>query len=561
MITLDGYINAVDGQINVSLDFTDVPIEPNLELQVVLLESGLHHHDGNTNENFGHHRNYNNIPREWFAAVSLPGGEGPGTHLEYTFPFVNNPLWYPSTEPGRMSAAAYVQSTQQYSYIDGAQTRYNYPVMQAAYHDFTPDDNVLVVNADSTDPIDDGVDHIIEELFKVNVKNHVWDTLEPADSNNLNVNTRPDAAEMDHHWLVVWYCGQATTTLTAADRANIETYLNSGGSMFLEGVNIAEDAHNNGWEDWLATYFKVGWANDNTSATSLDGVAGDFIGDGLAGLNMDNTTDPDGLVAVGNGKVSFTYNTGGNAAVRGTHVGSSRTYFSACDYFLSTDTIDADSDDETVMTRIINWMNTEYFPSVTLLTPDPMTPDQVFSGVVPIDWYATDTLDDDSTLDIALDYSVDNGNTWIPIMSGVDNNVPPYPWDTVAAGIPDGVNYKTRVSCTDSGPYTTTQESVEFVSFDNTANDRWYLQVQTANLAPHLDLDMKPTEWTGGANQVTDITGPGEYSLQTFASEFVAAESIDLGGDWTFSVFAKVNDCLPRADGNLYANISGWSPD
>ncbi|MCK4267161.1 MAG: hypothetical protein KAX31_07750, partial [Thermoplasmata archaeon] len=71
-------------------------------------------------------------------------------------------------------------------------------------------------------------------------------------------------------------------------------------------------------------------------------------------------------------------------------------------------------------------------PVATLFNPAPAVPDTIVSGVVLIDWTATDLMQDDATLDVTLEYSTDSGSTWHTIFSGVDNNAPPYPWDTAA---------------------------------------------------------------------------------------------------------------------------------
>ncbi|MCK4267000.1 MAG: hypothetical protein KAX31_06940, partial [Thermoplasmata archaeon] len=216
-------------------------------------------------------------------------------------------------------------------------------------------------------------------------------------------------------------------------------------------------------------------------------------------------------------------------------------------------------------TRFVEQAAVEEFtcPGVTLLTPDPMTAEQVLNGTISISWIAADEVDPPNTLDITLNYSIDAGTTWLPIMSGTDNNNPPYLWDTVGAGILDGVNYKIRVTAMNSKGHVGWDESIELFSIDNTLNDRWYLQIESTNLAPHLDLDMKPAEQSSwhnwdfvseGPYASTNITGPGEFLVQSFASEYVAPWTIDLAGNWTFSIFAKVSS--DNLDGLLYANVS-----
>ncbi|MCK4266162.1 MAG: hypothetical protein KAX31_02705 [Thermoplasmata archaeon] len=210
-------------------------------------------------------------------------------------------------------------------------------------------------------------------------------------------------------------------------------------------------------------------------------------------------------------------------------------------------------------TRRVEQAHVEEFenPYVELLTPEPLTPGQVFTGTIVIDWRATDIQDNDTTLDITIEYSPDAGNSWFVITSGIDNNSPPYLWDTIEAGVPDGANYMLRVIATDSEGRTSSGmlgQTLERFSIDNTGNDLWYLQVQSSNLPPNLDLDMKPFE-SSVQETMMAVPSPGNLSVQTWASEYVAPSDVDLVGDWAFSIFARVT--WDRAGGNLYANVYG----
>ncbi|MBA3046450.1 MAG: hypothetical protein FP824_09600 [Euryarchaeota archaeon] len=202
-------------------------------------------------------------------------------------------------------------------------------------------------------------------------------------------------------------------------------------------------------------------------------------------------------------------------------------------------------------------------PQVTLTSPDPDVSEQLLNGNVNIDWIAHDTQDADNTLDIAIDYSIDGGNTWFPIMSGTNNNNPPYVWNT--ALYPDSPHYELRISATDTSANTGINiPSAQDFSIDNTINDRWYLQTENVNLAGNLDLDMKPSEnliwnyWNrekAPGETFTDISGPGEFPIQTFASNPITGDAYDIGGAWTFSISAKAGYSNPVPNGNLYANV------
>jgi hypothetical protein len=191
----------------------------------------------------------------------------------------------------------------------------------------------------------------------------------------------------------------------------------------------------------------------------------------------------------------------------------------------------------------------DYPPEVTVKTPG--SENQIYNGIISIDWYATDIEDNDASLDIAIEYSPNGASNWLPIMSGTDNNYPPYSWNTTAAGVPDGINYRFKVMVTDNHPHTIFSLSYLF-SIDHTADDRWYLQVESMNLGTHLDLDMKPSEPTSQGISAY-VPAPGEFPVQSFASEYVAHCDVDLAGVWNFSIYAKVN--TDYINGSLYANV------
>jgi hypothetical protein len=191
----------------------------------------------------------------------------------------------------------------------------------------------------------------------------------------------------------------------------------------------------------------------------------------------------------------------------------------------------------------------DFPPTVTVNTPG--CEDQILNGSIMIYWLATDQEENDTLLDINIQYSTDGGSSWFTIMSGTDNNNPPYSWDTIAAGVLDGVSYKFNITATDNASQSDSNTSYMF-SIDNIPDDRWYLQIESTHLGTNLDLDMKPSESTIQEISV-NVPTPGEIPVQTFASEYVASRLVDLMGDWNFSIFAKVSSS--DADGNLYAKV------
>ena len=443
-IDIEGDIEGLNGNLHVILDFTDVPTESSLELTTVIMESTKHHFDANTNEVYGHHRVYNGVCRDILDPIALPGGIGVGTHLEYNISFALDPAWYPDMDPRDIASVVMLQSTTNYDYKAGKDTYHNFPILQAAKHEFV-DAEVLLVNGDGTDAIDDNADYIVEELVKIGVKARTWDTIEATDTALLNVKTMPTLADLQKYSTVIWYTGPDTTTLDVADRTNLQDYLIGGGNAFLTGSNIAEDANSNGWNSWLQTNFKTSFAAGDSGGTSFNGIASDPIGDGLSGLPVNTGAGtPDSITAEIGGTVCFTYDNGPNMGVRSIHSGGGRTVFFGGDYFVMTDTIDADSDDETVLTRILTWQNAAIPPEVEVTFPNGGETFAQAEDVI-IRWDAHDVDIPENGIDIyyCTDYPT---ATWQAITTGTVNDGIHY-WTTPSI---DSSVCRIRVVATDS---------------------------------------------------------------------------------------------------------------
>lgn len=80
--------------------------------------------------------------------------------------------------------------------------------------------------------------------------------------------------------VVLWAAGdQNTTSVTDENRANLATYLDEGGRLLLSAENYLSTYAG---DSFTATYLHVGSSTTNISATTLAGVSGDPIGDGIA---------------------------------------------------------------------------------------------------------------------------------------------------------------------------------------------------------------------------------------------------------------------------------------
>jgi len=164
----------------------------------------------------------------------------------------------------------------------------------------------------------------------------------------------PGASLLLKYPVVIWLTGDdSTTTLTATNRANLQTYLDSGGKLFISGQHIGWDIRSTSfYHDYLhANYL---WHGHHYN---LIGVTGDPIGDGLTlsivgGDGANNQNEPDEISPhdesastvfdyVGTGYGTIKANTGTYKVV----------YFG-----FGFEGIDNAADRNTVMSRVVSWL-------------------------------------------------------------------------------------------------------------------------------------------------------------------------------------------------------------
>lgn len=138
----------------------------------------------------------------------------------------------------------------------------------------------------------------------------------------------PLAADLAWYDVVVWNTGLAVPALPAAERALLEAHLDAGGELLLSGQDLAFDLCDPGSPNggpaaqaWYEAATGASFVADDANDTSLTGVAGDPVGDGLAfnisgGDGANNQGYPDQLAAAANARACLLYAPGKTAAVR-----------------------------------------------------------------------------------------------------------------------------------------------------------------------------------------------------------------------------------------------------
>jgi len=92
---------------------------------------------------------------------------------------------------------------------------------------------------------------------------------------------RPTSAELASYWAVLWTTGGSNATqLTLSDEANMASYLDQGGNLYLSSCNLLS-SHGSP-TTFITDYLHVpAWSSD-AGGFSMAGVAGDEISDGMA---------------------------------------------------------------------------------------------------------------------------------------------------------------------------------------------------------------------------------------------------------------------------------------
>ncbi len=168
----------------------------------------------------------------------------------------------------------------------------------------------------------------------------------------------PSYGDMSPYSVVIWTTGADwSTTLSSTDESNLMQYLDNGGRLYLSSQDYLWDI--SGGSDgtisntFVNNYLGVSSVTNDASYTSVVGVSGDPIGDGLSlALNYSYTNYAD-TITVGNGGVAiFTYNNQPTAVRLDT--GTYRTVFTAFS-FEAVENANA-SEGATLMNRIITWL-------------------------------------------------------------------------------------------------------------------------------------------------------------------------------------------------------------
>jgi hypothetical protein len=461
-IELAGNITGDTGYVHARITATDPITESNLKVRFMVYQNHNYHRDGNTAENnAGHKRVYDRIVRKVLNEESLPPGFNMGDSVEFHKSFQVGP--WNGTEPDshvtpdkrNLGVAVFVQTDNRniWTHTGYGYDFYNGPVLQAESLDFV-EPTVLLVNGDNTDTMDEGFEKFEDVMAKEGIPYYSWDTLEIGDSSNQNLRTMPGLGDIAKYGGVVWYTGEATSTLSLTDRTNLELYLGAGGSLFVTGEDIGQDAQNGGWSNWMLTNLHASFVSDTVVQTTADGVLADPITNGLSGLDVFDSSPSRISQGMGADQMLVYTGTTNTAGLRATHDADSRVVYISFDYFEGTDTYPSDANAEAVMDNAVYWLDGVAPPTVQISRPT--VGDLVIRETeYTIEWSAHDV---EIAVDgVDIEYTTDGGFVWNPITSADVNDEAHY-WSVPAVSSSDCM---VRVCARDSnGQQTCTQSGL-----------------------------------------------------------------------------------------------------
>ena len=194
----------------------------------------------------------------------------------------------------------------------------------------------------------------------------------------------PNTTILSDHSIVIWFTGDDySTTLESTDLTNLQTYLNAGGSLFISGQDIGYDLVEDGnatSQAFYNNYLHVQYVADNSGITTLNGVSGDPIGDGLtigiSGGDGANNQNYPSVISPKDACSSYVFNYTGDGCGA---IKANTTTYKVVYFAFGFEGINNSADRDTVMDRIITWLGI-VSPTIIFDTGSPGNPYPSISG-------------------------------------------------------------------------------------------------------------------------------------------------------------------------------------
>jgi hypothetical protein len=155
--------------------------------------------------------------------------------------------------------------------------------------------------------------------------------------------------------IVIW-ATEGTSPLDPFERLKIENFLNDGGNLYINGEDIGRSADEQGWSEWYNAYLHAFYIRDDSNASSVNGVPGDYITDGMTNYSVSGNFPSEISPLGASASTIFTYNINGNptGAIKA-DTGHSKVVYFAFEYFEGFGGNQANKD--RLMLRIVEWLS------------------------------------------------------------------------------------------------------------------------------------------------------------------------------------------------------------
>jgi len=229
---------------------------------------------------------------------------------------------------------------------------------------------------------------------------------------NIANDESPNTTILSDHSIVIWFTGDdSSTTLESTDQTNLQTYLNAGGNLFISGQDIGYNLVD--WGDvasqsFYKDYLHAQYVEDDSGITTLNGVSGDPIGDGLtigiSGGDGANNQNWPSKISPKDAYTSYVFNYTGD----GCGAIKANTTHKVVYVAFGFEAINSSADRNTVMGRVISW-----FGGAEAGVPDIGVNPTSFNVTLPQNTVSNETLIIGNNGDETLTYSITSGVDWL----------------------------------------------------------------------------------------------------------------------------------------------------
>ena len=184
---------------------------------------------------------------------------------------------------------------------------------------------------------------------------------------SVQISGSPSAYKLKQYQLVLWFTSNdSSTTLTATDQSNIQSYLNSGGYLWISGQDIGRDISSAPfYENYLHAIYE---ADSVTDKRYVSGVSGELfegkrydVGGGAGSGQHENPSD---IYANTGASIILNYNNDSDYGAALKYIGTHKVMYFAFNW----EAIDDEIDRTDSLNRSIHWFSLDKPPTTVSIT-------------------------------------------------------------------------------------------------------------------------------------------------------------------------------------------------